>query len=296
MTQRELIEQPATTELVVAPPEAPPQQTAALTDFRQAFMSLPLDRMNQALAEYSERRHAFMQWLLGQMKRGIHYGTPPGCEPRSNPDPLQWTHKPSLYKAGADLICDLMGVRPTYEPDDGVWRQLGSKEGQVCIKCKLLSKLTEEVVGEGGGVFEVGEKKMGPNPTLKLAEKRAKVNAVLNSWGLSDLFTQDLEELDREPPPKHENPEHNRKAPKTDTRRNRKPVTKEDVFSLMGKFSERFAVDVKAEPEKFVAWVHQTTARQFNVRSSAEWTQQDVSSCVIALDLPPTEPGSSIPF
>lgn len=35
-----------------------------------------------------------------------------------------------------------------------------------------------------------------PNKTLKLAQKRAYVDAVLRTVGLSDLFTQDLEDMD----------------------------------------------------------------------------------------------------
>ena len=39
---------------------------------------------------------------------------------------------------------------------------------------------------------------MRENASIKMAQKAAKVDAVLNGWGLSDLFTQDLEDLKEE--------------------------------------------------------------------------------------------------
>ena len=50
-------------------------------------------------------------------------------------------------------------------------------------------------MGEGMGVFCVGEKKMQENAALKMAEKRALVDAVINTVPVAaDRFTQDLEE------------------------------------------------------------------------------------------------------
>ena len=58
-----------------------------------------------------------------------------------------------------------------------------------------------ELLGEGLGVFAVGEKKMQANAALKMAEKRAMVDAVLNTLGIADLFSQDLEDAAAEAQP-----------------------------------------------------------------------------------------------
>lgn len=182
-----------TTELAIA---EPPKAGKALADLRSASLSVPVEVMQQALAEYRERRDFFREWLKAQLIAGVHYGVPPGCEPRESPRREQWQHKPSLYKAGADFICDLMQVEPRWEVDMDAWKQLGEPIGAFVMKCRLLSKSNGEVVGEGRGVHKDGQKKMDANGAIKMAEKKAKVDAVLNAYGLSDLFTQDLEDAE----------------------------------------------------------------------------------------------------
>lgn len=154
---------------------------------------VPSETMLEALSEYEERRKTFREWLLRQLRQGVHYGYPPGCQPRNNVDPLQWQHKPSLYKAGADFVCDLMGVRDEYEADNSAWEQLGSPKGTFVFACRLFSR-KGELIGEGRGAFAVGTKGMKENAGIKMAKKSAKVDAAINAWGLSDLFTQDIED------------------------------------------------------------------------------------------------------
>lgn len=178
------------------PSEQP--ESRALSDLRGMAMLMPSAQMEVALTEYSDRRKTFRDWLLTQLREGIHYGYPPGCEPRGNVDPKKWTNKPSLYKAGADFMCDLMGVRDEYEADNAAWEQLGRREGTFVFACRLFSR-SGTLIGEGRGAFADGQKKMGVNAALKMAKKCAKVDAVINSWGLSDLFTQDVEDQDSTP-------------------------------------------------------------------------------------------------
>lgn len=183
-----------------------PKQTA-LADLRAASLSVPVEVMQRALAEYKERREEFRAWLKEQLVEGIHYGFAPGCEPRLNASgevliyqkdrtfkaypKTQWQAKPSLYKAGADFICDLLGVQPKFEADMDAWQQLGAQAGTFVMRCSLISKSTNEVIGEGRGVRKEGQKGGDANNAIKMAQKAAKVDAVLNAYGLSDLFTQD---------------------------------------------------------------------------------------------------------
>jgi len=63
------------------------------------------------------------------------------------------------------------------------------------LKCVLLSKSGVEV-GEGRGASSVAEKSnWSVNNALKIAQKRAQTDAVLRTGGLSDFFTQDLEDM-----------------------------------------------------------------------------------------------------
>lgn len=167
-----------------------------------AVSMLPVQRMQAVLAEYADRRAAFRRWLLEQLQMGIHYGVPPGCEPRDNPNPLQWKHKPSLYKAGAQFICDLLMLRAEFEPDAVAWKMAGEVVGTYVLKCTLRlvtvnggsffhGRKTGDIIGEGRGAASRGVKKRDDNAAIKIAEKCAMTDAVLNALGLADLFTQD---------------------------------------------------------------------------------------------------------
>jgi len=157
--------------------------------------SLPsVEQQSVVLPEFDKRRRNFFAWLREHFVEGTHFGVPPGCEPKSA-DSKQWRSKPSLYDSGARLFLDLFGLRPTYDADLDTWKMLGSKPGTICKRCRLMNK-AGEVVGEGTGVFCVGEKKMAAGSADKMAEKRARVSAVLDGIPYArELFSQDLEDL-----------------------------------------------------------------------------------------------------
>lgn len=191
------------------------------------------------------------------MKQDVHYGIIPG------------TKKPTLYKAGAEKICLLFRLRPTFECEEA---DLGSNHKQYSFVCKLHSA-KGEYVGQGVGscstmenkyqwrrsegedtgqivpkaywnlkksedpkqnaeavemlggkgffakkdaentwkIFKAGsEKVQNPdvadlwNTCLKMAKKRAFIDAALTCTGASDCFDQDLDDNfkeDRDPEP-----------------------------------------------------------------------------------------------
>jgi hypothetical protein len=240
-------------ETVLAAPN-PVERQSQPADLRHFAMSLPVQEQQVILAEYKERRDHFRKWLLSQLTEGIHYGFAPGCEPRTKVingvthygvwkkgkdgrdgemawyPPEQWTPRPPLYAAGADFICDLLGVRPEYEADIDSWKQLGyeTKEKKAFVqKCKLYSKQTGEFLGEGGGARVVGQKGGDENNSLKMAMKAAKVSAVIETYSLRDLFSQD-DGPSR--PPDYNNPAHDTNAPRAAPRNER--VTPAQVNEL----------------------------------------------------------------
>jgi len=176
----------------VESPEPAQVRPASLTD---GISLLPVERQQEVLAEYDKRRQSFRDWLLAHMIEGVHYGYPPGCKPRHT-DKKQWQSKPTLYKAGALLLIDLLRIRPRFEADMTAWQQLGSPDKTFVMRCELVHPQTGEILGEGRGVFAVGEKQMGSNSAVKMAEKRALVDAVINTVAVcADLFTQGLDDL-----------------------------------------------------------------------------------------------------
>jgi hypothetical protein len=72
------------------------------------------------------------------------------------------------------------------------------------VECEIVNRATDEVVGQFYGSCSSLESKYIDRPrdventVLKIAEKRALVGAALTTFGLSDQFTQDVEDLPRE--------------------------------------------------------------------------------------------------
>jgi hypothetical protein len=72
--------------------------------------------------------------------------------------------------------------------------------GTFALVCELVDR-QGQVVGQGRGVAELRETSMtSVNMAVKMAEKRAYVDAVLRAAGLSQYFTQDLEDMLLLPP------------------------------------------------------------------------------------------------
>lgn len=112
------------------------------------------------------------------------------------------TSKPTLLKPGAEKILMMMGLRSEFEIVDST---RDFKEGffQYQVRCKLYKG--DILITEGLGSCNTKEKKyinQDPfsidNTVLKMAKKRALVDAALLVGSLSDIFTQDLEDMDLE--------------------------------------------------------------------------------------------------
>lgn len=109
--------------------------------------------------------------------------------------------KPSLLKPGAEKILMLLGLSSEYEIIEKIQDY---QEGffAYTIKCTLLKG--DIPVTEGLGHCNSKERKyegdnqdkfMLGNTCLKMAKKRAQVDAALTVGSLSNIFTQDLEDM-----------------------------------------------------------------------------------------------------
>lgn len=152
------------------------------------------------------------------MKSEVHYGSIPG------------TDKPTLFQPGADKLCMTFRIAPEFDIEDlstadfvryrvtcrGVHQlsgvTLGSCVGEASSneeKYKWRRSVTDEEFDATPAAFrrvKYGKKwntkqvRTEPadmaNTVLKMAEKRAKIGMVLNVTAASDMFGQDLEDLD----------------------------------------------------------------------------------------------------
>lgn len=132
----------------------------------------------------------FQKLVQSQLKQNHDYGVIPG------------TSKPTLLKPGAEKINMMLGLTSEFEIIDST-RDWDNGFFQYQVKCKLIRN--NVVVTEGLGSCNSRERKyvrQDPytldNTILKMAKKRALIDATLHVASLSDIFTQDLEDMDLE--------------------------------------------------------------------------------------------------
>jgi hypothetical protein len=290
--QQQLIKQESS-DTVIATVSKHPQGQSPSRDLRSAMMTLPVAEMQTVLAEYSDRRKAFREWLLPQLKEGVHFGYPPGVKPQFDErgwlkswnnkknswdfiPPEQWTVKPSFYKAGAQFVADVMNVLPTFDADMDAWKQLGEPVGTFVFRCRLYPKgalqLPETLVGEGRGVRKNGQKGGDENNAIKMAQKCAFVDAVLNGYGLADLFTQDMEDAPQQPP---NPPDADDRKPTTPPRGER--VTEQDCIELQEAWKGKTGNTGPTARNDYIAWCEANCAiPAASVFKVAAWTKQAI--------------------
>lgn len=222
-----------------------------------ALAQMPEEEFEQRLATLKLGRARISRIKKELMTEEMHYGTIPG------------TPKPTLYKPGAEVLCDVFGLRPDFkeaiEYGDNetspavrvVMRcelHLGNLDGPVvavgvgsanswerghryrrgeraCPKCAVIGSIIKgrEEYGCGwlcwkkrggcGAKFKIDDPEItqqaigdvdNPDPhdlentLLKMAKKRAHVDAALTGTASSGLFTQDAEDLAAPEEPRQE--------------------------------------------------------------------------------------------
>ena len=143
------------------------------------------------LDEARRRIKMLQEFVRDQMVDGEDYGVIPGTG-----------SKPTLLKPGAEKLNAIFGLAPIVEITNRVedW-----DSGFVAyeVKVTLLNKRTTNVEAEGVGACNSRERKYKnqdaaniANTILKMAKKRALIDATLSATRASGIFTQDLEDLD----------------------------------------------------------------------------------------------------
>jgi len=139
------------------------------------------------VARTMSKIHAFQQVIQQAVKPGHDIGIIPG------------TDKPTLLKPGAEKIVMMMGLSSRFEIMDKV-EDYDKGFFSYNIRC-TLSRMGYDIC-EGVGNCNSRESKYVKadpysiaNTILKMAKKRAYVDAALSVASLSDVFTQDVEDL-----------------------------------------------------------------------------------------------------
>jgi hypothetical protein len=143
------------------------------------------------VAQVMQRIVNFQSIIQRSLKEGHDYGVIPGT-----------SSKPTLLKPGAEKILMLMGVTSEYQL---IERVQDYEQGFFAFTVKCVLSRGGQVITEGLGHCNTREKKYRSerqdpytlaNTCLKMAKKRAQIDAVLTIASLSEVFTQDLEDLE----------------------------------------------------------------------------------------------------
>lgn len=158
----------------------------------------------QGAVEVRKQVNQIQYLMQAVLKDGEHYGVVPGTGRNA---------KPSLFQAGAEKIAMMFHLVPRYEV---LRMELGNGHREYEVHCKLLNRDTGEEVGFGLGTCSTleskyryrnqwnnGQKTRYENPdiadtwntVMKMAKKRAFVDAVKSTTAASDIFTQDVEDM-----------------------------------------------------------------------------------------------------
>lgn len=161
----------------------------------------------QALVRRGENRGALIDWVRSALVDGVDYGKihttkkdrcrhggPPACTPEA--EPYHWS-KPSLRKPGAEKICGMLGVTPTFPTIKEYERAAleGIEINSIVLRCHLMAADGVQVLADGIGARNLGQDYGDLNKALKMACKSAHIDATLRMAGLSEIFTQDLEDM-----------------------------------------------------------------------------------------------------
>lgn len=146
-----------------------------------------LDEFKAGVSGLLEMRKYFIEQVLPELKE--------------NQDFYTIKNKKSLAKGGAEKLASIWGVVAKFERDDETREMLPNVKDMVAFKCTL--KKGNKIVGEGRGADILQRNQNDPNKTIKMAQKRAYIDAVIRTTGLSDIFTQDLEDssIQQQPAP-----------------------------------------------------------------------------------------------
>lgn len=196
-----------------------PETDAPSTALARRPSQVSLLRPIAPAADVIAAQDATRELIAKALKKGRDYGEIPG------------TNKPTLFKAGAERVALGFGCFARFRTLESevdhdrefkyikkskVWKnrhkgdrafdwkeEPGVSLGlyRYVVECEIVLRETNEVVGSFIGSCSSMESKYIDRPRdventiIKMAEKRALVGAALTTFGLSDQFTQDVEDL-----------------------------------------------------------------------------------------------------
>lgn len=150
-------------------------------------LDLPAEIFTAGLDRRKQNRGVLLSWVRNALVDSVDFGSIK-IKGRMS--------RPSLWKPGAEKICGMLGVTIRY-PSLSEYEQAamtGAEIKQVIIRCEILDA-AGSIIAEGIGARSLCQDNGDINKALKMACKSAHIDATLRMAGLSEIFTQDIEDM-----------------------------------------------------------------------------------------------------
>jgi DnaJ-domain-containing protein 1 len=164
-------------------------------------LDLPATTFQEGLDRRKQNRAALMAWIRDALVDGsdfgkVHVVSRSKCHASRNCRNPDHFSKSSLFKPGAEKICGMLGVTVRYPslPEYEKAALTGANLNQIIIHCEIVDG-SGRVIADGVGARIVSQDNGDINKSLKMAEKSAHIDATLRMAGLSEVFTQDIEDM-----------------------------------------------------------------------------------------------------
>lgn len=152
--------------------------------------------LKTALDQQTKQRELIANFIRDHLKPDIDYlkiHVVKNCDNEYSCKNPKHFSKNILAKPGQEKIFSLFQLTSELERDNETMEMLNDIRNLVAYKCNV--KRGDKIVAEGRGAAVVGDKRRDVNATIKIAEKRARMDACL-ALGFSEYFAQDLDDPD----------------------------------------------------------------------------------------------------
>ena len=155
------------------------------------------EQLEASLRVQTEQRSLINKFISNHLIKDIDYGqihviSRDKCPEQSKCKKSYHWSKKMLFKPGMEKIFSLFGVTTKLEKDLEVYDMFPNRTGFCAFKCLVYRG--DKLVAEGRGSAEATGSR-DPNAAVKIAEKRARMDACL-AMGFSEFFSQDLDDPD----------------------------------------------------------------------------------------------------
>lgn len=194
--------------IIVEPTTSVEETSTELVPIKSARSIVTSNKELRAnLRELGNRRKILLEFIKGQLVLGVDYYEFEQSKKVRNPvtgvTSYEKEMKKILGKGAAEKIAMIYGINATFSKPELV--PIGTDHAYTIVA--TFTDRTGKQVGQGQGSRLLSQdtsgkdNKIDPNKSLKMAKKSAYIDGVISACALSDLFTQDIEDMATPPPP-----------------------------------------------------------------------------------------------